>query len=92
MHYRSDSQCLPCAGLPIHHFDLYRLSGALDLQRIGWAKSLQTAICLVEWPDVLGDQLPEERLDIRIGIANQVRSSSSSAARMVSARYLHVFF
>lgn len=62
----------PCAGPPIHHFDLYRLNGALDLQRIGWAQSLQAAVCLVEWPDVLGDHLPSERLDIRIDVADEV--------------------
>lgn len=58
-------------GPPVHHFDLYRLDRALDLQRIGWAQSVKEAICLVEWPDVLGDQLPTEHLDISLSIIEQ---------------------
>jgi tRNA A37 threonylcarbamoyladenosine biosynthesis protein TsaE len=80
------SQPPPCAGPPIHHFDLYRLNGALDLQRIGWAQSLQTAVCLVEWPGVLGDHLPSERLDICIAVAAEVlvRSLTHVASRVAS--------
>ena len=59
-------------GPPIHHFDLYRLSGEADLQRVGWSESRGSAICLVEWPDLLGDQTPQERLDITISIADEV--------------------
>ncbi len=61
-----------CAGAPIHHFDLYRLSRPLDLQRVGWADSVRSAVCLVEWPDRLGEQCPPEHLALTICILEQV--------------------
>ena len=38
--------------LTINHFDLYRISGAVELEMLGWRDYLDgTAICLVEWPE-----------------------------------------
>lgn len=51
-------------GPPVHHYDLYRLPPNADLERLGWASALPHVISLVEWPDRLGQQLPNERLDI----------------------------
>jgi tRNA threonylcarbamoyl adenosine modification protein YjeE len=54
--------------LVVGHFDLYRLSDPDELLEIGFDDALDTALTLIEWPDRAGDRLPEDRLDIEIGM------------------------
>ncbi|GAQ88251.1 hypothetical protein KFL_004120190 [Klebsormidium nitens] len=57
-------------GTPVHHFDLYRLTGPTEnFERLGMEESYKTAISLIEWPECLGNNLPEEHLDIHIDMA-----------------------
>lgn len=49
----------------IWHADLYRLSGPRDTDELGLAEAFETAICLVEWPDRLGPDLPARALALR---------------------------
>ena len=52
-------------GIPIYHYDCYRLRGSDDAIELGLEEHLLgTGICLVEWPDRIRDLLPPERLDI----------------------------
>lgn len=37
--------------VPVHHYDLYRLSGEDDLESVGFRDSLDEAIVVVEWPE-----------------------------------------
>jgi len=37
--------------IPIHHFDLYRLSDAQELEELGLSEALQSGAALVEWPE-----------------------------------------
>eukprot|EP00474_Spongospora_subterranea_P011047 CRZ11505.1 hypothetical protein [Spongospora subterranea] len=62
-------------GNTIHHMDLYRLAsrdsiGFLDLER-----SFRTGICLVEWPERLGDNKPAHRLDINISDSFETKNA-----------------
>lgn len=41
------------------HADLYRLSGPDEIIELGLTEAFETAICLVEWPDRLGDLRPD---------------------------------
>jgi tRNA threonylcarbamoyl adenosine modification protein YjeE len=50
--------------IPVAHADLYRLSGAQDLQELGLDELARTHQLIVEWPDRLGDDLPVDRIDI----------------------------
>ena len=50
--------------------DLQRLGANTNLQELGLDCALGTGICLVEWPDRLGDYTPPDRLDICIRIAD----------------------
>lgn len=50
---------------PLWHADLYRLTGPDEVVELGLAEAFDTAICLVEWPDRLGDLLPETALTLR---------------------------
>lgn len=42
----------------IWHADLYRLSHPDDVLELGLIDAFETALCLVEWPDRLGDLRP----------------------------------
>ena len=49
------------------HMDLYRLQYPEEVEVIGVEDAFQTdAICLIEWPEIAKDYLPEQRLNLRI--------------------------
>lgn len=53
------------AGHALYHFDLYRLAGAQELDDIGLRDYLDAAaLCVVEWPERGGAQLPQPDLQI----------------------------
>jgi len=50
---------------PVHHFDLWRLTGPSALAELGWDDACED-IVLVEWPDRLGDLRPADALTIAL--------------------------
>lgn len=48
----------------IWHSDLYRLSDPDQCLELGLIEAFETAICLVEWPDRLGDLAPQTALSL----------------------------
>lgn len=46
----------------IWHADLYRLTDPDDVLELGLEAAFDTAICLVEWPDMLADTAPQSAL------------------------------
>ena len=48
----------------IWHTDLYRLTGLNEIDELGLTEAFETAICLVEWPDRLGDAAPKDALSL----------------------------
>lgn len=75
------------------HADLYRLSDASEVPELGLDLAFDEAICLVEWPERLGDLAPEDALHIHLEMtaapeARQLRLATASpqwAARIASA-------
>lgn len=55
-------QTYPGHGADIWHADLYRLHDPLDLIELGLTEAFCDSICLVEWPDRLGDLAPAAAL------------------------------
>jgi len=52
--------------MPLFHLDLYRLSHA-DLGSTGWEEAVEGGgVTVIEWPDRAGDDLPLDRLDVRL--------------------------
>lgn len=49
---------------PLAHFDLYRLTSASEAYEIGLDEALEDGAALIEWPERLEDDLPQDRLDI----------------------------
>ncbi|MFD1160156.1 tRNA (adenosine(37)-N6)-threonylcarbamoyltransferase complex ATPase subunit type 1 TsaE [Roseovarius aestuarii] len=50
----------------IWHADLYRLADLSEIEELGLNEAFTDAICLVEWPDRLGDQAPQTALTVRL--------------------------
>ncbi len=66
------------AGPEIWHADLYRLSHPDEVIELGLEAAFSKAICLIEWPDRLGDLRPHHALTLTFipdGEGRQVRFS-----------------
>lgn len=44
------------------HADLYRLSAPEEIEELGLSEAMETAICLIEWPEKLGPLAPADAL------------------------------
>ena len=53
--------------MPLFHMDVYRLDEGAD--SFGLSDYLnQDGICIIEWPEMVQDQLPDVRLDVKIKV------------------------
>lgn len=66
-------QTYDAGDVEVWHADLYRLSGPEEVEEIGLADAFETAICLVEWPDRLGDLTPPGALTLNFRVAGETR-------------------
>jgi tRNA threonylcarbamoyladenosine biosynthesis protein TsaE len=48
----------------VWHADLYRLSALDEVEELGLTEAMETAICLIEWPEVLGSMTPPDALSL----------------------------
>ena len=48
----------------ISHVDLYRVKSVSEIRELGLDEALERGVLVIEWPDRMGDHLPEDRLDI----------------------------
>jgi len=55
------------------HCDLYRLEHPDEAYELGLIDAMGEVVCLLEWPDRLGDLLPNDALKIDIGFENEGR-------------------
>ena len=56
--------------MPLYHIDVYRLED--NESQIGFNDYFsQNAVSIIEWSDLIEDQLPEERLDIKFKIIDE---------------------
>lgn len=58
-------QTYECAEAEIWHADLYRLTSTQEVEELGLLDAFETDICLIEWPDRLGDLAPDNALWLR---------------------------
>jgi tRNA threonylcarbamoyladenosine biosynthesis protein TsaE len=54
----------------IWHFDLYRISKPEEADELGLDEAYDEGVALIEWPERLGDAVPEARLVLRLSLAN----------------------
>lgn len=79
------------ARVPVHHFDLYRLSSAAELDELGFDEALAGGAVLVEWPDRAEELLPASTVLVELehrGDGRRARLSGDGAAIERLARSL----
>ncbi|KAA3449010.1 tRNA (adenosine(37)-N6)-threonylcarbamoyltransferase complex ATPase subunit type 1 TsaE [Mesorhizobium sp. SARCC-RB16n] len=52
--------------IPVHHFDLYRLSSAAELDELGFDEALAQGAALIEWPERADGYLPKTTVLIEL--------------------------
>lgn len=57
-------QTYEAPGLTIWHCDLYRLGDPSEVVELGLDDAMDTALCLIEWPDRLGELTPPDALHL----------------------------
>jgi len=72
-------QTYETAELEIWHVDLYRLDDAADAEELGLSEAFVHAASLIEWPDRIGDALPDNSLRLTIDIVGEGRRISIAA-------------
>ena len=50
----------------IYHFDLYRLKDPDEIFELGMEEAMYQGVCLIEWPEKMGDYLPRRAITIQI--------------------------
>ena len=57
-------------GRSVYHFDFYRLNKISEAQDIGFEEYLYETdgLCVIEWPEVVEELLPDETLRIHITV------------------------
>ena len=53
--------------MPVYHFDVYRIADPDEMYEIGYEEYVYgDGVCIIEWPELIGEILPEVRYDINI--------------------------
>ncbi len=56
-------------GVPIYHFDFYRIDSEAEAARLGVAEYFDSGyLCLVEWPGRIASLLPPQRLLVELTV------------------------
>lgn len=60
------------AGNPVFHFDFYRINRLAEALDIGVFEYFDSgALCLVEWPEMIEELLPEDTLKVQILVEDE---------------------
>lgn len=62
------------ADCEIWHADLYRLTHPDELFELGLEAAFESAICLIEWPDRLGSNIPKNALNLSFELTDDGRA------------------
>jgi tRNA threonylcarbamoyladenosine biosynthesis protein TsaE len=65
----------------IWHADLYRLSQPNEVLELGLEAAFDSGICLIEWPDRLGELVPKTALNIMLSPKDDGREAVFSGGR-----------
>lgn len=70
----------------IWHADLYRLTDPVELVELGLEDAYENAITLIEWPDRLGKDVPQEAISIHLALDGDGRTLTARAPQDVLDR------
>jgi len=71
------------------HFDLYRLKSPAEIEEIGLDEALETAITLIEWPDIARNYWPINALTIHLQPNRQSRTITLCGSAMRWKTLIH---
>jgi tRNA threonylcarbamoyladenosine biosynthesis protein TsaE len=74
-------QVYEAEGEEIWHADLYRLTHPDEVWELGLDQAFGQAICLIEWPDRMGPNLPADALQISLRPEGEGRRVTLSGGR-----------
>lgn len=84
-------QTYDVSGFEIWHFDLYRLESPEDAFELDIEEAFASGVSLIEWPERLGNYMPQTRLEIQISFADtptarliKITGTSGWAARLAA--------
>lgn len=69
------------------HSDLYRLSSPDEIEELGLTEAMETAICLIEWPDRLGPLTPPDALSLSFATMEETEDSRSLTLNWSAAHW-----
>ncbi|TDL78352.1 tRNA (adenosine(37)-N6)-threonylcarbamoyltransferase complex ATPase subunit type 1 TsaE [Palleronia sediminis] len=72
--------------LAILHADLYRLGDPGELIELGLDEALGRDLCLIEWPDRLGDLTPPDALRLTLRMLGEGRMATLSGPAAMGAK------
>lgn len=58
------------ADITVSHFDLYRLKNLTEVYELGIEDAFFSSVSLIEWPEIVDDILPNDRLEIQLNFVN----------------------
>ncbi|MEM8553302.1 MAG: tRNA (adenosine(37)-N6)-threonylcarbamoyltransferase complex ATPase subunit type 1 TsaE [Pseudomonadota bacterium] len=76
-------QTYETASVEIWHCDLYRVTHADEVLELGLDNAFETGVCLIEWPDRMGPDLPDHTLHINL----QPERSSDSRLCSITSKF-----
>ena len=56
-------------GLEIWHVDLFRLESIDEVAELGLDHAFESALCLIEWPEILGSLAPPDAISLSFSIS-----------------------
>ena len=63
----------------IWHIDLYRLVSEQDITELGIADALNNNICLIEWPELLNENIPLNAVHIKLNYHSEFKRECTLA-------------
>ncbi len=67
--------------IPLYHMDLYRLADPEELEYLGFEEYIYgEGLTVIEWPDRLGDSLPDTRLEVQLEFSGHDARKATLAA------------
>ena len=70
----------------VWHFDLYRIGDPDEVVELGMDEAFDTGVTLIEWPERMGADLPEDRLSIRLSLVEDRRTMTLSGGASWAGR------
>lgn len=71
----------------IWHYDLYRIKSPSEIWALGIEDALHDGVCLIEWPERLGELAPDGVIKIHIGFKGEGRTASITLPPHAAERF-----